>query len=86
MDEKGRATAVSLENEPVIELGGVWRKIFKKGRHEGRHRYYPHVIHCRKCGKRILNHTWFYAKKSGGKNQYRTEYYCESCYEKLWHE
>jgi len=74
-----------LKSKPIVDLqGGVWKKALKQGRHKGKG--YPRIIHCRKCRKRILNNTWFYAKITGGKNQYRTEYYCDSCYEGLWHE
>ena len=78
-------TEITLEEKPVVDLGGVWKKVYKKGRHEGRHRLYPYFIRCRKCGKRILNHTWFYVKKVGNRNQ-KTEYYCVECFEGLWHE
>lgn len=67
----------------VVDLGGVWKKALKQGRHKGKS--FPRIIHCRKCGKRILNGTWFYVKTIGGRNPKR-EYYCESCYEGLWHE
>ena len=84
MDKKGRATAVSLENEPVVvDIGGVWKKAFKQGRYKGKS--YPKIVHCHKCGARILNKTWFYVRLRGGKYPRRT-FYCESCYEGLWYE
>jgi len=74
------------QEKAVVDLGGVWKKALKRGRHEGRHRPYPNTIHCRKCGKRILNHTWFYSKVSGSNRNPHNEYYCEECFEGLWHE
>ena len=76
MDEKSRATT-------VVDLGGVWKKALKRGRHKGKG--YPSIIHCRKCGKRILNGTWFYVRIKGGKYPKRV-YYCPDCFGRLWHE
>lgn len=81
--EGSRETTLSLEDKPVVDIGGVWKKVFKKP--HVRHRPYRENIRCRKCGNRIKNYTWFYVKIVGSRNPKR-EYYCSDCFEGLWHE